>query len=59
MNKQRAQEIAESPEMEHVTYNGQQVYIQHVNEKSDTARVYLLDDPANEFEVQLTNLFEK
>ncbi|CAM4090879.1 H-type small acid-soluble spore protein [Lederbergia lenta] len=59
MNKQRAEEIAQAPNLKHVTYNGKQVYIQHVNEQSNTARIYPLDDPTNEFEVQLTNLFEK
>ncbi|MEK3889393.1 small acid-soluble spore protein H [Bacillus sp. FSL K6-3431] len=59
MNKQRAGEIALSPDLKKVTYNGQRVYIQHVNEQSDTARIYPLDDPTNEFEVQLTNLFEE
>lgn len=59
MNKQRAEEIAQSPDLKQVTYNGQMVYIQHVEGQSNTARIYILDDPTNEFEVQLTNLFEK
>ncbi|HLU23087.1 MAG TPA: H-type small acid-soluble spore protein [Bacillaceae bacterium] len=59
MNIQRAKEIAESPEMKYVSYNGKPVYIQHVNKESNTARLYPLDDPGNEMEVQLTNLMEK
>lgn len=58
MNKQRAKEISESPVMKHVTYNGQQIYIQHVNEQTDMARVYPLDDPSHEFDVQVSSLQE-
>ncbi|GGH70512.1 small, acid-soluble spore protein H [Compostibacillus humi] len=58
MNKQRAIEITESPDLVHVTYNGQRVYIQHVNEDNNTARVYPLDDPQNEFDVDLDQLKE-
>ncbi|WP_425414461.1 H-type small acid-soluble spore protein [Paucisalibacillus globulus] len=54
----RAEEISQSPEMKHVTYNGKQVYIQQVNENG-TARVFPLDAPQSEFDVQLTNLYEQ
>ncbi|MBY0120476.1 H-type small acid-soluble spore protein [Bacillus sp. S/N-304-OC-R1] len=57
MDKQRAKQISESPEMMNVTYNGKQVYIQNVNE-NDTARVYPLDQPENEQDVALTQLEE-
>lgn len=58
MNKQRAQEIAASPVMAHVTYNGVPIYIQHVDEKNDTARIYPLGQPENEQEVPLVSLNE-
>lgn len=58
MNKQRATEIANSPDLKHVTYEGQRVYIQHVNEQMNTARIYPLDDPGHEFEVQIDSLKE-
>jgi small acid-soluble spore protein H (minor) len=58
LNRHRAEEIAQSPDMKHVTYNGQQVYIQHVHEQSNTARIFPLDQPENEFDVQLENLLE-
>jgi small acid-soluble spore protein H (minor) len=58
MNKQRAQEIAASPVMAHVTCNGIPVYIQHVDEKKETARIYPLDQPDNEQEVPLASLVE-
>ncbi|WP_096186021.1 small acid-soluble spore protein H [Evansella halocellulosilytica] len=58
MNRLRAEEIAQSPVMANVTYNGTRIYIQHVDEHNDIARVYSLDDPQNEFDVQLANLNE-
>ncbi|WP_108669157.1 small acid-soluble spore protein H [Peribacillus acanthi] len=58
MNKQRAQQIAASPVMSHVTYNEIPVYIQNIDEKNETARIYPLDQPNNEQDVPLSNLVE-
>lgn len=58
MNNQRAQEIAVSPAMVDVTYNGTPIYIQHVDEKNETARIYPLDQPENEQSVPLSSLVE-
>jgi len=58
MNKYRAKEISQSPIMKHVTFNGQQVYIQHVDEQTEVAHIYPLDDPENEFSVQISQLKE-
>ncbi|PGZ95448.1 small acid-soluble spore protein H [Bacillus pseudomycoides] len=58
MNKQRAQEIAASPVMANVTYNGVQIYIQNVDENNETARVYPLNQPSNEQEVPVSSLTE-
>lgn len=58
MNVQRAQEIAASPVMENVEYNGVRIYIQHVNEENETARIYPLDRPDQEQEVPLRSLSE-
>lgn len=58
MHRQRAEEIAHSPEMHHVTYNGTPIYIQHVDMQSQVARVFPLDDHDKEFEVQVTDLIE-
>lgn len=38
MNTQRAQEIVESPVMVDVTYNGKQIYIQHVDQQNDLSK---------------------
>lgn len=58
MNTQRAQEIVESPDMVDVTYNGRPIYIQHVDEQNETARIFPLGQPENEQEVPLANLKE-
>ncbi|MFD0771719.1 small acid-soluble spore protein H [Bacillus sp. CGMCC 1.60114] len=58
MNKQRAQEIAASPVMANVTYNGVQIYIQNVNENNETARIYPLNQRNNEQEVPVSSLIE-
>ena len=58
MNIQRAQEIAVSPVMENVEYNGTRVYIQHVDENNETVRVYPLDRPEQEMEVPVRSLSE-
>lgn len=58
MNKQRAQEIAASPVMANVTYNGMQIYIQNVDETNETARIYPLNEPNNEQEVPVSSLME-
>lgn len=58
MNPQRAQEIAASPVMMNVTYQGVPVYIQNVDEKNETARIYPLDQPEQEQSVSLNTLTE-
>lgn len=58
MNKQRAQEIAASPVMVNVTFNDVPVYIQHVEENNETARIYPLGEPQQEQTVPLSDLRE-
>lgn len=59
MNTQRAKEIAASPVMVHVTHRGVPIYIQHVDEKTETARIYPLNEPENEQNVPLHSLLEQ
>jgi small acid-soluble spore protein H (minor) len=59
LNTQRAKEIAESPVMANVIYNGKPIYIQHVDEQNETARIYPILDPENEKEVLLSELLEQ
>ncbi|ADM71936.1 Small, acid-soluble spore protein H [Paenibacillus polymyxa E681] len=59
MNVQRAQEIASSSIMANVLCDGLPIYIQHVNEQSETARIYALNHPEEEREVPLYALTER
>lgn len=59
MNKQRAKEIAASPVMANVTCNGIPIYIQHVDEETDMARIYPLGQPDNEQTVPVNSLKEQ
>jgi small acid-soluble spore protein H (minor) len=58
MNEQRAREIAASPVMANVTCDGVPVYIQHVDGRNGTARIYPLDHPEQERSVPLDALIE-
>jgi small acid-soluble spore protein H (minor) len=58
MNIQRAKEISNSPVMVNVTYNGVPIFIQHVDEMNETARIYPFNQPENEQEVSLNSLTE-
>ncbi|HYF81715.1 MAG TPA: H-type small acid-soluble spore protein [Clostridia bacterium] len=59
MDQKRARDIASSPNMINVTYNGTPIYIESVNENSDTANIHTLNQPENKQEVPLTNLKEQ
>lgn len=58
MDKKTAKRISETGHVERVTYNGDAVYIQRVNEEENTARIFRIDDPQDEFDVELANLNE-
>ena len=58
MNSQRAKEIAESPVMANVTYEGEPVYIQRVDEQNQLARIFPLSEPQNEKDVLVEQLEE-
>ncbi|HSH25406.1 MAG TPA: H-type small acid-soluble spore protein, partial [Massilibacterium sp.] len=45
MNILRAEEISKLPDIVPVTYNGNLIMIQHVDKNSETARIYLRNDP--------------
>ncbi|WP_374017020.1 H-type small acid-soluble spore protein [Paenibacillus thiaminolyticus] len=59
MNTQRAIEISASPVMVDVTYQGEPVYIQHVNEEDGIARIYPLNNPEEERDVPVNMLSER
>lgn len=59
MDEKRAKEIASSPIMANVTYNGTPIYIEGVNDNKGTANIHPLDQPKNTQEVLLSNLLEQ
>ncbi|MGG3739162.1 small acid-soluble spore protein H [Aeribacillus pallidus] len=59
MNTERAKEIAASPVMANVTYNGVPIYIQQVDEESGTATISPLDEPDNKQTVSVNSLKEQ
>jgi small acid-soluble spore protein H (minor) len=55
----RAKQIAESGDIVHVTYEGRQVFIQHVDEKNEMARIYDQENPDKEMVVPIRLLHEE
>jgi len=58
MNTQRAKEIVNSPVMTQVTFNEVPVYIQHVDEETEMARIFPLNEPEHEQSVPVRSLVE-
>jgi small acid-soluble spore protein H (minor) len=59
MDAQRAQEISASATMANVTYNGQSIYIEHVDQQNGTATIHPLDEPNNKQSVSVSSLEEQ
>lgn len=59
MNVGRAKEILESAEIHHVSYEGNMVIIQNVDEKTKMARIYSRTNPFDEWDVPVLNLIEE
>ncbi len=59
MDRKRAKQIASSPVMANVCYNGVNVYIESVSETSDTASVHRLNQPRSTQVVPLGSLIEQ
>ncbi|ABS21718.1 H-type small acid-soluble spore protein [Bacillus cytotoxicus] len=59
MNVQRAKEISESAEQANVSFQGMPVMIQHVDENSETARIYDAANPERELTVPVKSLEER
>jgi small acid-soluble spore protein H (minor) len=55
MDSQRAQEIASSATMANVTYNGQNIYIEHVDQQNGTATIHPLDNPNEKQSVSVSS----
>lgn len=58
MDKERAEQIASSPEMVDVIYNGEQIYIEKVHPFNDTASIHYINQPQTTREVNVTQLVE-
>lgn len=59
MNVGRAKEILESADIIDVTYEGNAVIIQNVDEQSKMARIYSKQNPDEERDVPVLNLIEE
>lgn len=59
MDSQRAQEISSSSVMSNVTYNGQAIYIEHVDQQKGMATIHPLDEPNKKQTVSVTSLVEQ
>lgn len=58
MEAERAQEIMMIPEMVHVTYNGEKIYIEHVDQSENLATIHPLQNPEEKQSVPIDQLIE-
>ena len=58
MDAVRAQEIVMIPDMVHVTYQGQKVFIEHVDVDQELATIHPLDNPEEKISVSIDQLVE-
>lgn len=59
MDAKRAREIAASPVMADVIFDGAPIYIENVLDDNMTAMVHTLDKPSNRRKVSISNLIEQ
>lgn len=59
MDTQRAQEISNSKNMISVSYNGNPVYLEHVDQSNGHVTIHQLDDPTSKQSVAVTELIEQ
>lgn len=59
MDAQRAQEIASAQNMANVTYNGESVYIEHVDQQKGVATIHSLNNPNSKQSVPVNVLSEQ
>jgi small acid-soluble spore protein H (minor) len=58
MDNQRAKEIISSPHMMDVTYNGTKIYMESLNESSQSCIIHFLNQPVTKLNVPLSSLEE-
>lgn len=59
MDAQRAQEIMDAAEMVSVMYQGDKVYIEHVDRNASKATVHKMDEPDQKQSVSINELMEQ
>ncbi|MED1204528.1 small acid-soluble spore protein H [Heyndrickxia acidicola] len=59
MDAKRAQEISNTSSMTKVTYNGTDVYIEHVDQQNGLATIHPLDNPNQKQSVNVSSLEER
>ena len=59
MDAKRAQEISSSQSMVSVSYNGDSVYIEHVDQSNGQVTIHPLKDPSSKQSVSVTELAEQ
>ncbi|WP_416150329.1 H-type small acid-soluble spore protein [Salipaludibacillus sp. HK11] len=59
MDVERAQEIMDAAEMVSVMYQGDKVYIEHVDRTANKATVHSMDDPDTKQSVAVNELMEQ
>lgn len=58
MDNQRAKEIVSSPIMADVTYKGDRVYLESLNEPDKCCVIHYLNEPVTKINVPVSNLIE-
>ena len=58
VDNKRAKEIANSPNMVDVTYNGTKIYIDSVDEPNECCVIHFIDQPVTRLNVPLSDLKE-
>ncbi|HHU18812.1 MAG TPA: H-type small acid-soluble spore protein [Bacilli bacterium] len=58
MDAARAQQIVMIPDIVHVTFQGQKVFIEHVDEDQMLATIHPLDNPEEKLSVSVDQLVE-
>jgi small acid-soluble spore protein H (minor) len=59
MDARRAQEICSSQSMANVTYNGEQCYIEHVDQDKGLATIHPVNNPTSKQSVSVDSLQEQ
>ena len=59
MDAQRAQQIASQSTMANVMYNGEPIYIEHVDQQQGVATIHSLNNPNNKQSVSVDSLQEQ